>query len=94
MRKEFGSKYLIGLTVSPLRDRIQTAYNLLDINTHVDYANVESYDYYGPWDKRVGLSAPLMQMSEQYLHEAFLNIVCSTKDDFCSMFPNYFWKHF
>jgi hypothetical protein len=37
--------------------------------------NIEAFDYYGPWDKRTSLSAPLMQLEEQYLQEAFLNIV-------------------
>ena len=37
--------------------------------------NVEAYDYYGPWDKRTGIIAPLMKMDEQYLTEAFMNIV-------------------
>lgn len=35
---------------------------------------MEAFDYYGPWDKRTSLSAPLMKMDEQYLQEAFLNI--------------------
>jgi|688.fasta_scaffold1069002_1 hypothetical protein len=36
---------------------------------------VETFDYYGPWDKRTGINAPLTKMDHQFGTEAFLNIV-------------------
>ena len=43
--------------------------------SYADFVEIEAYDYYGPWDKRAGINAPLMKMDEQYLTEAFMNIV-------------------
>ena len=77
--KEFKSKMtanqILGMTISPLTDRIQKSYMLLDISRNIDYVNIEAYDYYGPWDKRAGINAPLFKMDEQFLTEAFMNIV-------------------
>jgi GH18 family chitinase len=57
--------------------------------SNVDYVNIEAFDYYGPWDKRTSLSAPLMQLEEQYLTEAFFNIV---NQDFYVFYFRYFFK--
>ncbi|CAF0742069.1 unnamed protein product [Brachionus calyciflorus] len=73
LRFKFGKKYIIGMIMSPLTERIQL-YNLLELNKYVDYVNVETFDYYGPWDKKTGLMSPLGKMDEQYLFEAYMNI--------------------
>ena len=66
---------ILGMIISPLTDRIQKSYSLLDISRSIDYVNIEAYDYYGPWDRRAGINAPLFKMDEQFLTEAFMNIV-------------------
>jgi len=60
-------------------------------SSYVDYANVECYDYYGPWDKRTGINAPLMKMDQQILTEAFMNIVIIKRiKTFYNLFIFYF----
>ena len=70
-----GPSFILGMTISPLTDRIQKSYLLLDVDRNIDYVNIEAYDYYGPWDRRTGINAPLFKMDEQFLTEAFMNIV-------------------
>ena len=40
-RAKFESRYLLGLTISPLTDRIQNSYSLLDINKYINLKNIE-----------------------------------------------------
>ena len=34
---------ILGMTISPLTDRIQKSYSLLDISRNIDYVNIEAY---------------------------------------------------
>jgi chitinase len=64
----------LAITISPLNDQIQKSYSLLEINNYIDFVNINTFDYYGHWDQRTGIMAPLLKMDEQYLTEAFMNI--------------------
>jgi len=50
---------LVTAALSPNPKIIDLAYDLKELNKHLDLFNVMAYDYYGAWDKKAGHHSPL-----------------------------------
>lgn len=50
---------LVTAALSPNPKIIDLAYDLPELNKHLDLFNVMTYDYYGAWDKKAGHHSPL-----------------------------------
>ena len=57
--------FLLSVAVSPLKNTIDSAYDIPKLNELVDIINVMAYDYRGGWDNRLGQSSPLYKRPDE-----------------------------
>ena len=50
--------FLLSAAVSPSKKVIDAGYNVTEINKHLDWIAVMTYDFHGHWDKKTGHVSP------------------------------------
>jgi len=53
------TNYILGVSVSPINSQIDAGYDVHRFVSYVDFVNVLSYDYNGPWINKTDHSSPL-----------------------------------
>nr|QDA39872.1 chitinase 4 [Phenacoccus solenopsis] len=70
LRREFdkqNANYELAVAVSGYKEIIDVGYDILNLNEHVDFLSVMTYDYHGGWENRTGHLSPLyMQPNDQF----------------------------
>ncbi|CAF3369675.1 unnamed protein product [Rotaria sp. Silwood1] len=74
-QKRLMTRAIVTLTVAPFVDHLLKAYEVQKIEKLVNYINLMTFDFYGPWDDKTGVFAPLYHQSYQVESESLRNVV-------------------
>ncbi|CAH0550884.1 unnamed protein product [Brassicogethes aeneus] len=78
IRSVLGNKWLL---TAALPSTPTAAYNATDIFKILDFANIMSYDYFGPWSSRTGQNSALFESSRDSGYEKkYLNVAIAAKN--------------
>ncbi|CAF0764782.1 unnamed protein product [Didymodactylos carnosus] len=64
----------VSLTAAPFVEHLHKAYDVKKIEKLVNYINLMTFDFYGPWDDKTGVFAPLYHQSYQTEAETLRNV--------------------
>ncbi|CAF4486412.1 unnamed protein product [Rotaria sp. Silwood1] len=73
-QKRLMTRAIVTLTVAPFVDHLLKAYEVQKIEKLVNYINLMTFDFYGPWDDKTGVFAPLYHQSYQVESESLRNV--------------------
>ncbi|UJR30602.1 hypothetical protein I4U23_018127 [Adineta vaga] len=65
---------VITLTAAPYVENLLKVYDIRKIESLVNYINLMTFDFYGPWDEKTGISAPLFHQHYQIETESLRNV--------------------
>ncbi|CAF4428761.1 unnamed protein product [Adineta steineri] len=66
---------IITLTAAPFVENLLKVYDIRKIESLVNYINLMTFDFYGPWDEKTGIFAPLFHQPYQLETESLRNVV-------------------
>ncbi|CAF1051130.1 unnamed protein product [Didymodactylos carnosus] len=73
-KRLMSSHSFVSLTAAPFVDHLHKAYDVKKIEKLVNYVNLMTFDFYGPWDDKTGVFAPLYHQPYQMEIEALRNV--------------------
>ncbi|CAF1206330.1 unnamed protein product [Adineta ricciae] len=73
-QKRLMPQMIVTLTAAPFIDHLSKVYDVQKIEKLVNYVNLMTFDLYGPWDERTGVSAPLYHQPYQAESESLRNV--------------------
>ncbi|UJR15986.1 hypothetical protein I4U23_002905 [Adineta vaga] len=73
-QKRLMPQMIVTLTVAPFIDHLSKVYDVQKIEKLVNYVNLMTFDLYGPWDEKTGVSAPLYHQPYQAESESIRNV--------------------
>ncbi|CAF1022242.1 unnamed protein product [Adineta ricciae] len=65
---------VITLTAAPYVENLLKIYDIRKIEGLVNFINLMTFDFYGPWDEKTGISAPLFRQYYQLEAESVRNV--------------------
>ncbi|CAF1041420.1 unnamed protein product [Adineta steineri] len=65
---------IITLTAAPFVENLLKVYDIRKIESLVNYINLMTFDFYGPWDEKTGIFAPLFHQPYQLETESLRNV--------------------
>ncbi|XP_068454433.1 acidic mammalian chitinase-like [Clinocottus analis] len=66
-------RLIITATVSAEKAIIDASYEVTQIAMHLDFINVMTFDFHGPWERVTGHHSPLFQRAQDTGNETYLN---------------------
>ncbi|CAF4160680.1 unnamed protein product, partial [Rotaria magnacalcarata] len=73
-QKRLMLRSMITLTAAPFVENLLKVYDIEKIGHLVDYINLMTFDFYGPWDEKTGVFAPLYHQHYQVEAESLRNV--------------------
>ncbi|CAF3689335.1 unnamed protein product [Adineta steineri] len=73
-QKRLMSNTIITLTAAPFIDHLPKVYDVHKFEKLINYVNLMTFDFYGPWDEKTGVFAPLYHQSYQVESESLRNV--------------------
>ncbi|CAF0915702.1 unnamed protein product [Rotaria sp. Silwood1] len=73
-QKRLMLRSIITLTAAPFVENLLKVYDIEKIGNLVDYINLMTFDFYGPWDEKTGVFAPLFHQHYQVEAESLRNV--------------------
>ncbi|CAF5121981.1 unnamed protein product, partial [Rotaria magnacalcarata] len=74
-QKRMMTNAIVTLTAAPFVGHLLKVYDVQKIEKLVNYFNLMTFDFYGPWDEKTGAFAPLYQQVYQVESESLRNVV-------------------
>ncbi|CAF1972404.1 unnamed protein product [Rotaria magnacalcarata] len=73
-QKRMMTNAIVTLTAAPFVGHLLKVYDVQKIEKLVNYFNLMTFDFYGPWDEKTGAFAPLYQQVYQVESESLRNV--------------------
>ena len=67
--------FILSVAVGASEMSASQSYNVWEVSQQVDFINLMTYDFHGPWNSYTGLNAPMYASSRESGDEAKLNMV-------------------